>query len=114
MRLKIIIAVLAVFSGILFVRYAAIMLVGGEAGFDTPIAIPAVERGPLLDRNGKILALQTKLDSVTAWVPYVSNPPETAGLLAEALGMDAARLLQRLAENKGFLYIKRKVTPTEA
>jgi cell division protein FtsI (penicillin-binding protein 3) len=114
MRFKIVLAVLAVFSGILFVRYAAIMLRSGDIGLVSQIAMPAVERGAILDRNGKIFALQTRLNSVSAWIPYVSNPPETAHLLAEALDMDAQRLLERLRENQGFLYIKRKISPTES
>jgi cell division protein FtsI (penicillin-binding protein 3) len=113
MRFKIVLAFLAVFSGVLFVRYALIMLTGGDIGL-SQIAMPAVERGPILDRNGKILALQTRLDSVTAWVPYVTNPPETARLLAEALNMNEQRILERLRENQGFLYIKRKISPTES
>ena len=114
MRLKIFLVCLAVFAGALLIRYASIMLIGTDSGFASPIAMPAVERGPLLDRNGKILALQTRLDSVTAWIPYVSNPPETARLLAEALGMDEKRLLERMRGNSGFMYVKRKVSPTEA
>ncbi|MDR1932510.1 MAG: PASTA domain-containing protein [Spirochaetales bacterium] len=113
MRFKIILAVLAIFSGVILVRYAMIMLSGGEIGILTQIAMPAVERGPILDRNGKILAIQTKLDSVTAWIPYVTNPPETARLLAEALDMNEQRLLERFQANQGFLYIKRKISPTE-
>ncbi len=30
------------------------------------ITLPVVERGPVLDRNGKILAISTRLDSVSA------------------------------------------------
>ncbi|MDR1625021.1 MAG: PASTA domain-containing protein [Spirochaetia bacterium] len=114
MRLKIVLAAFAVFSGILLVRYAAIMLMGEHISMRSQISLPPVERGPILDRNGKILAIQTRLDSVTAWVPWVTNPPETARLLAEALGMNEENLLSRFSENQGFLYIKRKISPTES
>jgi cell division protein FtsI (penicillin-binding protein 3) len=114
MRIKIVLAVFAVFSGILLVRYAAIMLRGEQISMRSQIAMPPVERGPILDRNGKILAIQTRLNSVTAWVPWVTNPPETALLLAEALGLDEGNLLSRLRENQGFVYIKRKISPTES
>jgi cell division protein FtsI (penicillin-binding protein 3) len=114
MRLKIVLTAFAVFSGILFVRYAAIMLMGEEISMRSQIAMPAVERGPILDRNGKILAIQTRLDSVTAWAPWVTNPPETARLLAEALGMNEENLLTRLRENQRFMYVKRKISPTES
>ncbi|MDR2588117.1 MAG: PASTA domain-containing protein [Spirochaetales bacterium] len=112
-RFRIFLGVLAAFTAILLGRYAAIMLISPEAGLSSQIAMPAVERGPLLDRNGRILAIQTKLNSVTAWMPYVTNPPETAALLAEALDMDGERLLEKFQQNQGFLYIKRKISPTE-
>ncbi|MDR1315584.1 MAG: PASTA domain-containing protein [Spirochaetales bacterium] len=114
MRLKIVLVAFAVFSGILLVRYATIMLRGEEISMRSQIAMPPVERGPILDRNGKILAIQTRLDSVTAWAPWVSNPPESAHLLAEALSMNEENLLSRFRENQRFMYIKRKISPTES
>ncbi len=71
-----------------------------------------VERGPILDRSGRILAIQTRLYSVTAWLPNVEDPRKTADLLAPILGMDAPQLYSRLKEETGFLYIRRKVSPS--
>jgi cell division protein FtsI (penicillin-binding protein 3) len=78
------------------------------------ISFPVVERGPILDRNGRILAISTRLDSLSAWVPSVVDARACAELLAPVLGLDAADVLRRLQESKGFLFIKRKISPTES
>jgi cell division protein FtsI (penicillin-binding protein 3) len=78
------------------------------------ITLPVVERGPVLDRNGKILAISTRLDSVSAWIPNVRDPQGSAELLAEILDIPYDTVLSRLENNPGFVFIKRKVTPTES
>ena len=37
-----------------------------------------VERGPILDRNGVVLAIQTRLFRVTGWRPTLKNPDYVA------------------------------------
>jgi len=83
---------------------------------DSPesITLPVVERGPILDRNGKILAISTRLDSVSAWIPNVTEPTDTAESLSVILQIPAETILSRLENNTGFVFIKRKVTPTES
>jgi cell division protein FtsI (penicillin-binding protein 3) len=78
-----------------------------------PVKLPRVERGPILDRNGKILAITTILSSVSAWVPDVDDPQKSARLLAEALLLDEPSLVEKLSKSGGFVWIKRKITPTE-
>lgn len=73
-----------------------------------------VERGPILDRNGRILAIQNQLDSVETWIPYVSNAEESAQLLSEALDLDYDELLDDFNTRRGSMWIKRKITPTES
>jgi cell division protein FtsI (penicillin-binding protein 3) len=73
-----------------------------------------VERGPILDRNGRILAIQTRLYNVSAWKPNVEDPADCARILSEILDMDAAKLEEKLKEPPQFTYIKRKITPTES
>ncbi len=77
-------------------------------------APPAVERGPILDRNGRVLAITTRLYSVTAWLPEVSDREGSAALLAEALELDPAEIARRFREASGFLFVKRKITPTQS
>jgi cell division protein FtsI (penicillin-binding protein 3) len=83
---------------------------------ETPdsITLPVVERGPILDRNGKILAISTRLDSVAAWIPDVADPEDSARALAPIIDIPYEDILSRLENNTGFVFIKRKITPTES
>ncbi len=78
------------------------------------ISLPIVARGPILDRNGKILAISTRLSSVSAWIPHIRNLEETTGLLAEILTLPEKEILRRFKDYSGFVYLKRKITPTES
>jgi len=73
---------------------------------------PLVERGPILDRNGRILAIQTRLNSVTAWIPTVKDKNKTAEILAGILNRSKKSILSTLNSHSGFIYIERKITPT--
>ncbi len=73
-----------------------------------------IERGPILDRNGRILAIQNQLDSVETWIPYIDNIEETAGILSKVLELDYEDLLDSFKNRHGSMWIKRKITPTES
>lgn len=79
-----------------------------------PINLPVVERGPILDRNGRILAISTRLNSVAAWIPDIEDPEAIAQQLAGILGQSKGEIIERLKKASGFIYIKRKITPTES
>ena len=113
-RFQLVLVVAGLGAAVLLARYAFIMLGGSDPNAADGIPMPAVERGPLLDRGGRILAIQTRLNSVSAWIPYVSDPEETSRLLAEALSLDRDRVLERFKTNSGFVFIKRKISPTES
>ena len=76
---------------------------------ETPVRLPEVERGPILDRNGRVLALTLERDSVTAWTPSVSAPQESAERLAAILGTGAGEIQERLQAGR-FAYIRRHVS----
>jgi len=106
---------LALFAGMLAVRYADIMLFSQTGRRSAGSTISAtVERGPILDRNGKILAIQTVLNNVTAWTPDVRDPEETARLLAEALETDYRRLYEQLTRTAGYVVLERAISPTQS
>ncbi|MDR1144040.1 MAG: penicillin-binding protein, partial [Spirochaetaceae bacterium] len=67
-RVPIFLAVFALLSLGVLIKYGTIML-GPANSEDSGNAKPFVERGPILDRNGRILALQTRLGNVTLWRP---------------------------------------------
>ena len=112
-RLLVFISILAVAVLVILGRLAQLMIFDDGSATEPALALPIVERGPLLDRNGKILAISTRLASVSAWIPNVTRPEESARLLAQVLSVPEATLLRRLRDGRGFVYLARKITPTE-
>jgi cell division protein FtsI (penicillin-binding protein 3) len=113
-RFRIFIIGTAILIGIIIVHYGSLMLFRHSPPSKPLPSKPLVERGPILDRNGRILAIQTRLYSVTAWIPSVTDPAESASLLSSVLDIPDEEILSRLRNQSGFLYIKRKISPTES
>jgi len=72
------------------------------------------ERGLILDRHGKELAVTCRVPSVFANPRAVGDPDATARRLARLLHLDPARVRARLDRPKYFVWIKRHVTAAEA
>lgn len=91
------------------------LMTQGQARHLRLVPLPA-HRGMILDRNGEPLAISTPVESV--WV----NPQELAGEqqripeLSRVLQLKASSVTAMLASraDRGFLYIKRQVTPEQA
>lgn len=111
-RFGIIIIFFTVFVLLLVAQYFKLMVLEPDQEVPARPVRTSVERGPILDRNGRILAIQTRLYSVTAWVPNIEDPAYTAETLAPLLKVDAEGLQRRLEQSRGFLYIQRKVSPS--
>lgn len=69
----------------------------------------AADRGAILDRNGTPLALSTPQKSVFVDPKVVEDAPAEARLLADALGLDAAEIEQKMTANNRFNYIARQI-----
>ena len=93
-------------------RYISLMLLTPDT-IVNPAQRPVVERGPILDRNGRILAIQTELESVTAWKPEMDDVEAAAALLAPIIEMPAQSIIHILSGPSSFAYIKRKITESE-
>ncbi|MFW5685590.1 MAG: penicillin-binding protein [Spirochaetota bacterium] len=106
-------ALVGVVIVLILVRYGTIML-SAEPGAPSAAGPPRVERGPILDRNGRILAIQTELETVWAWRPEVEDPERTALELAPILGLVATELERRLTGPTGSVTIKRTISPRES
>lgn len=72
------------------------------------------ERGPILDRNGNILAIQTERNTVTAWKPSINDPGEVGERLGPALSMEPRYVEELIRGSSGFVVIKRTVTEEES
>ncbi len=113
-RLVIFLGFLGLVVLLLVARLAQLMLFRPGPAERGGITLPAVERGPILDRNGRVLAITTRLYSVTAWLPDVADREASAALLAETLSLDPQETARRFREGSGFLFVKRKITPTQS
>ena len=71
-------------------------------------------RPDLLDRNGEILATDVKTMSVFAEPNRIIDIDEAVELITAVLpDVDAKELRERLASKKGFIWVKRHITPKE-
>jgi cell division protein FtsI (penicillin-binding protein 3) len=71
-------------------------------------------RPDLLDRNGEILATDVKTMSIFAEPRRIIDKDEAVELITAVLpDVDAKELRDRLGSKKGFVWVKRQVTPKE-
>jgi cell division protein FtsI (penicillin-binding protein 3) len=79
------------------------------------LTVPA-NRGAIVDRNGKSLALSAPTESVWAVPGAALAAPAKLAQLAKTLDMTTASLRQRLQahKNRQFLYLKRQLSPFDA
>jgi cell division protein FtsI (penicillin-binding protein 3) len=87
----------------------------GDARFLREMPIP-VSRGTIFDRNGEPLAVSTPVMSIWANPSEVLDNEERIPQLAQALGVDASELKDRLAQHsdREFLYLRRQMAPEAA
>ncbi len=72
------------------------------------------KRGTIYDANLKELAISIDVTSIAAHPPKIENVPSIAKSLSIILKINRTSLTGKLASNKKFVWIKRKVTPKEA
>jgi cell division protein FtsI (penicillin-binding protein 3) len=74
----------------------------------------AAARPDILDRNGEILATDVKVMSVYAEPRRIIDKDEAVELLTAVLpDLDARELRKKLGSRKGFVWVKRAVTPAQ-
>ncbi len=107
----------------MFAAYGAIVvkLVVLGVSNDPPVTLKSAAdaaisgaRPDLLDRNGELLATDVKTMSVFAEPNRIIDVDEAVELLTAVLpDLDAKELRERLSSKKGFVWVKRQVTPKE-
>ncbi len=104
--------VLAAIIALLLMRYGELMLTPTE---EPVTASPtAFERGPILDRHGRLLAVQSELETIWAWRPEVEDPATLATQLAPIIEQEAPFLQAKLSGETGSVTIKRNISPGES
>lgn len=99
-------------AGIILLHFAWIMLFQTGTFSSPNLNFPQVKRGRILDRNGRILAIQTELNAVTGGIPNLTDLEQSASLLASILEREEEELLKLLKENSEsrFFYIERNLS----
>jgi cell division protein FtsI (penicillin-binding protein 3) len=76
--------------------------------------VVAAARPDILDRNGEVLATDIKVMSVFAEPRRIIDKDEAVELLTAVLpDVDAGELRKKLGSRKGFVWVKRAVTPAQ-
>lgn len=104
----------ALFALVIVVRYAGL---AGERGLAHSDPLDSAERGPIMDREGRLLAIDSPLYNIAVWRPETDKDafPEEVGKLASLLEMDATDILSRWKDGQSnFFYLKKRVTPQVA
>src|SRR5262245_48244854 len=68
-------------------------------------------RGPILDRNGQVLAVSAKAESLYALTSHIDDGEALAARLAPLLREPAGEITKRLDSGKRFVYVKRRLPP---
>src|SRR5262249_50941598 len=68
-------------------------------------------RGPILDRNGQVLAVSSKAESLFALTSRVEDRDRLAAKLAPILKEPAREISRRLDSSKRFVFVKRRLPP---
>jgi len=107
-----ILVVLLVLASVTLVRYGRLAF--GTTGQSLASSARIVSiRGPIYDREGRLLAVDTDLYDVSIWKPSLSKGKEAffASALAAAIGVPESEILARLTgEGADFAYIARRVS----
>ncbi len=72
------------------------------------------DRGQIMDRNGEKLAISIQMDSVCAEPPRIEDSRKAAAALAPILSVDELELAKKLSSRKGFCWLSRMVSPSQA
>jgi len=111
-RFIVISAILGLLLLVVVFQYGVIML--SPSASPQSQAPTKTERGPILDRNGRILAVQTTVYSVVAWKPQVKDFDATAAALASQLELSANEIKERLTTAEGSIILKRRLSYPQA
>jgi cell division protein FtsI (penicillin-binding protein 3) len=113
-RYWVVVGLLGALALAVIVRYAQLATAPRTA---RTAAAVEVERGSIVDRTGRILAMDTALYNIAVWRPetkaedYRADAPRLAGLL----GLDPAEVSGRYdSSGSDFFYLKKRISPQTA
>lgn len=119
-RLVLVLCLTAMGFGAVVAKLAYLQLVKGESleavasRQHTKVVSLKPERGNLVDRNGKALAVSIEAASIYANPEDVESVQETSRALSRVLKTSSKEMRRRLAKDKSFVWIRRQVDPPKA
>jgi cell division protein FtsI (penicillin-binding protein 3) len=107
-RFYIFIGIISLAALVVILRYGMVML-----SFRAPEAASSAGglagRGAILDRNGRTLALETRLGNISVWKPEIQDLEGLGGELAPILDMSVGEILDKISASPGdFVYLKKQ------
>jgi cell division protein FtsI (penicillin-binding protein 3) len=85
----------------------------GDARYRRELVLSA-HRGMITDRHGEPLAISTPMESICASPPDVKVDASQLKQLASLLQIKPAQLQKKISDDRGFVYLKRRMPPEEA
>ena len=85
----------------------------GDARYRRELVLSA-HRGMITDRDGEPLAISTPMESICASPPDVKVDASQLKQLASLLQIKPAQLQKKISDDRGFVYLKRRMPPEEA
>ncbi len=119
-RTGVVLVVFLTFFLIILARIVNLMLINGDTLYSYAerqhrvISTFITRRGNIYDVNGLNLAVSLEMESVCAYPEEIKNPEKAADLLSAILSIDKKLILKRLKGSKNFVWVKRRVTPSQA
>ncbi|MDR1389229.1 MAG: transpeptidase family protein [Treponema sp.] len=107
-RFFIIALLLSICAVVVFFRYFIVMMNPPDPEQYNPNR-NTYERGSIVDRNGRILALQTRLGNISVWRPDISDLEECALELSQIFETTPQAIKDQIAASASdFLYLKKQ------
>ena len=85
----------------------------GDARYRRELVLSA-HRGMITDRHGEPLAISTPMESICASPPDVKVDAAQLKQLASLLQIKPAQLQKKISDDRGFVYLKRRMPPEDA
>jgi len=111
LRYGTVIVLIGAFAAFVIFRYAVL---AASRESTRPASATEAERGPILDRNGRLLAVDSALYNVAIWRPETDNEafPADSERLAAMLELPVAEILTKWRDGASdFFYLKRRIPP---
>jgi cell division protein FtsI (penicillin-binding protein 3) len=105
---------LILFAVYLLVHYSMLMLKERASAISRQNSNLA-ERGPIMDRNGRFLALQIRFADVSVWRPSITDIDVLSNELEAILDIPGAEIREKInSSESNFLYLKRQIDDSTA